>query len=68
MASKEGENIGVSILYLNPEFLQCTLEKTLVTKVHPESSCKKISRRICAPSNCVMKKAEKVRTEMGEEK
>jgi len=39
---------------------KCTLEKTVVTKSNPETSCRKISRNICAPSNCVVKKGEKI--------
>ncbi|QQP39048.1 Uncharacterized protein FKW44_019805, partial [Caligus rogercresseyi] len=32
---------------------KCKLSKRSVTKVHPETSCKKIPKRICRPSNCI---------------
>ena len=31
---------------------KCTVEKKLVKKTHPETSCKKHPRQVCAPSNC----------------
>eukprot|EP00090_Calanus_glacialis_P007315 TRINITY_DN15757_c0_g1_i5.p1 TRINITY_DN15757_c0_g1~~TRINITY_DN15757_c0_g1_i5.p1 ORF type:complete len:457 (-),score=88.88 TRINITY_DN15757_c0_g1_i5:62-1432(-) len=39
---------------------KCTLEKTLVNKVNPETSCNKMSRNVCAPSNCILKKTKKI--------
>jgi hypothetical protein len=39
---------------------KCTLEKKTVKKVHPETSCRKMPREICAPSNCEFKSADEV--------
>lgn len=39
---------------------KCKLEKSIVKKVHPETSCRKMPREICAPSNCIFEKAEKI--------
>ena len=45
---------------LNFRYLQCRLEKRVVKKTNPETSCQKMPREICAPSNCVFQKSEKV--------
>jgi len=37
---------------------KCTLEKVFVTRTNPETSCSKISRNMCAASNCVLEKSE----------
>jgi len=43
---------------------KCTLEKKLVKKTNPETSCQKMPREICAPGNCLVLKTKKVcRTE-----
>lgn len=43
---------------------KCTLEKRTVKKVNPETSCEKVPKDICAPSNCEIRKADKAcRTE-----
>jgi len=39
---------------------KCTLEKKIVKKVNPDTSCQKMPREICAPSNCAFVKDEKV--------
>lgn len=39
---------------------KCRLEKKNVKKVHPETSCRKMPREICAPSNCAFVKAAKI--------
>jgi len=39
---------------------KCTLEKKTVKKVNPDTSCRKIPREICAPSNCEFLPAKKV--------
>lgn len=39
---------------------KCRLEKRLVKKTNPETSCQKMPREICAPSNCEFQQTEKV--------
>jgi len=39
---------------------KCHLEKRTVKKTNPETSCQKMPREICAPSNCVFEKSEKI--------
>uniref|UniRef100_A0A0K2T055 Uncharacterized protein n=1 Tax=Lepeophtheirus salmonis TaxID=72036 RepID=A0A0K2T055_LEPSM len=31
---------------------QCVLKTRTVTKIHPETSCKKIPKKVCIPNNC----------------
>uniref|UniRef100_A0A0K2T262 Uncharacterized protein n=1 Tax=Lepeophtheirus salmonis TaxID=72036 RepID=A0A0K2T262_LEPSM len=39
---------------------KCDLQKNNVKKVHPETSCKKVPREVCAPSNCVTKPGDEI--------
>lgn len=39
---------------------KCTLEKKTVKKVHPDTSCRKIPKEVCAPNNCALKAGEEV--------
>jgi len=59
------DDIGASLQSLGQEcedwpVQRCTLEKKTVKKVSPDTSCRKIPREICAPSNCEIRPAEKV--------
>ncbi|XP_040565833.1 uncharacterized protein [Lepeophtheirus salmonis] len=39
---------------------KCTLEKKRVTKVHPETACRKIPKSFCIPNNCIAVKGDEV--------
>ncbi|XP_040571037.1 uncharacterized protein [Lepeophtheirus salmonis] len=39
---------------------KCELNREIVKKVHPETSCRKAPREICAPSNCVTKPGKEI--------
>ncbi|XP_071745704.1 uncharacterized protein [Lepeophtheirus salmonis] len=38
----------------------CKLETKTITKVHPETSCSKVPKKICVPSNCKMFPGEEI--------
>ncbi|QQP39305.1 Uncharacterized protein FKW44_020145, partial [Caligus rogercresseyi] len=39
---------------------KCMLETKQVKKVHPETECKKVGRKICVPSNCMIVPGEEI--------
>ena len=39
---------------------KCRLEKRKMTKVHPDTACRKIPREVCIPNNCEMVPGAKV--------
>lgn len=39
---------------------KCRLEKRVVTKVHPDTACRKIPREVCVPNNCAMVQGEEI--------
>jgi len=59
----EGENTNGITIEQNCEewpVQKCRLEKRTMTKVHPDTSCRKIPREVCIPNNCKMVPGEKV--------